>query len=77
MDLRNCPQCGKVFNFIRTNLCPECQEKDEQAFREIRKYITQHPGLLLLRLVKIRVLVKKRCCVFKGRASFCRSRTSE
>ena len=52
MDLRNCPQCGKVFNFIRTNLCPECQEKDEQAFREIRKYITQHPGATAIEVSK-------------------------
>ncbi|MGI6587821.1 MAG: MerR family transcriptional regulator [Peptococcia bacterium] len=45
MDLRNCPECGKIFNFLRTNLCPECQKKDEQCFRTIRRYIAQHPGV--------------------------------
>jgi flagellar operon protein (TIGR03826 family) len=45
MDFRNCPECGKVFNFLRTNLCPECQKEDEQCFRTIRKYIAQHPGV--------------------------------
>lgn len=45
MELRNCPECGKVFSFVRTNLCPECQKKDEECFRVIRKYIARHPGV--------------------------------
>ena len=45
MSIKNCPECGKIFNFIRTNLCPECQEKEEQVFRVIRDYISQNPGV--------------------------------
>jgi flagellar operon protein (TIGR03826 family) len=45
MSIKNCPQCGKIFNFVRTNLCPECLEKEEQIFRVIRDYISQHPGV--------------------------------
>ncbi len=42
---RNCPECGKIFSFIRTNLCPACQEKDEAEFKKVRMYIIKHPGV--------------------------------
>lgn len=45
MQVRNCPQCGKIFTYIRTNLCPECQKQDEENFRIVRKYIAQNPGV--------------------------------
>jgi flagellar operon protein (TIGR03826 family) len=45
MALRNCPECGKIFTFIRTNLCPECQQKDEDSFNVVRKFIAQNPGV--------------------------------
>ncbi|MGI6144463.1 MAG: MerR family transcriptional regulator [Clostridia bacterium] len=48
MSIKNCPECGKIFNFVRTNLCPECQEKEEQIFRVIRNYISQHPGVSVI-----------------------------
>lgn len=44
MELRNCPECGKVFTYIRTNLCPDCQRKDEQEFKAVRKYVLMNPG---------------------------------
>lgn len=47
MKLRNCPECGKVFTFIRTNLCPECQKKDEENFRIVRKFLLENPGALI------------------------------
>ncbi|MDD2402002.1 MAG: MerR family transcriptional regulator [Clostridia bacterium] len=45
MQLKNCPECGKVFTFIRTNLCPECQKEDEERFKIVRKYIALHRGV--------------------------------
>lgn len=48
MNLRNCPECGKVFTYIRTNLCPACQAKDEEDFRAVRKFIAENPGADIL-----------------------------
>lgn len=45
MKLRNCPQCGKVFTYIRTNLCPACQEINEENYKIVRKYIAENPGV--------------------------------
>ena len=44
MELRNCPECGKVFTYIRTNLCPACQKQDEETFRIVRNFIARNPG---------------------------------
>lgn len=44
MSLRNCPECGKVFTYLRTNLCPACQQKDEEQFKKIRVFIARNPG---------------------------------
>lgn len=45
MEMRNCPECGKIFAYIRTNLCPACQKKDEEQFRLVRNFIARNPGV--------------------------------
>lgn len=47
MNLRNCPECGKVFTFIRTNLCPDCQKIDEENYKKVRRYIAEHSGVAI------------------------------
>ena len=42
-DIRNCPECGKLFTFVRTNLCPECKEKVEDQFEIVKQYLLRHP----------------------------------
>ena len=44
MEIRNCPECGKIFTYIRTNLCPACQKKDDELFRVVRSFLVKHPG---------------------------------
>lgn len=48
MDLRNCPECGRVFTYIRTNMCPSCQQKEEEEFKTVRSYLSKHPGVDVL-----------------------------
>ena len=44
MDVRNCKQCGKVFNYIGgAPLCPECVKKAEDKFDDVKRYIYDHP----------------------------------
>lgn len=44
MDLRNCPECGRVFTYVRTYLCPACQQADEENFKKVRQFIGKNPG---------------------------------
>lgn len=50
MELRNCPECGSVFTFIRTNLCPACQKKDEEDFRKVRSFIMRNANASILKI---------------------------
>ena len=35
MDVRNCKNCGKLFQFVGKPICPACNKKLEDKFFEI------------------------------------------
>ncbi|MFW6008653.1 MAG: hypothetical protein ACOCP8_05235 [archaeon] len=40
MNLKNCPQCGKLFNKIGNNkICQVCQRGIENDFEKVKKYL--------------------------------------
>lgn len=46
MEIRNCRQCGKLYNYIGgpyRNLCPSCVDKAEEKFQDVKKYIQDNP----------------------------------
>ena len=43
MELRNCPECGKLFAYTIRNLCPECSKKEDENFDKVRDYIYDFP----------------------------------
>lgn len=45
MDVRNCRQCGRLFNYIGgtyRNLCPDCIRALENKFEEVKNYIDEN-----------------------------------
>ncbi len=59
-DLRNCPECGKVFVKINKNLCPDCIEKEENEFEEVRKYLKDNPKASVEEIVEITGVEEKK-----------------
>lgn len=47
MELRNCPQCGRVFRYTVRNLCPDCYAEEEKLFERVRDYLADNPGAKL------------------------------
>ena len=43
MIMRNCQNCGKVYNSSHRTLCPECVEQDETDFEKVRNFIKDNP----------------------------------
>ncbi|AFV10802.1 flagellar protein YvyF [Thermacetogenium phaeum DSM 12270] len=39
MELRNCPECGKLFAFLSRNLCPECAALEDEYVKRIQEYL--------------------------------------
>lgn len=50
MELRNCPECGSVFTYVRTNLCPACQKTDDEDFRKVRTFIIRNAGASIIKI---------------------------
>lgn len=45
MEVRNCRGCGRLYNYIGgsyKNLCPDCVNKMEDKFEEVKTYIEEH-----------------------------------
>ena len=44
MDVRNCRNCRRLFNYIGgQQICPECKESLEKKFYQVKEYIREHP----------------------------------
>jgi len=52
-ELRNCPNCGKVFVKINRNLCPDCIQQEERDFEEVRKYLKDYPGASVSEIAEV------------------------
>lgn len=45
MDVRNCRNCGRLFNYIGgAPLCPACSRKIEEKFQVVKQYIYDNPS---------------------------------
>lgn len=45
MDVRNCKDCGKIFNYVSgPPLCPACLKELDKKFEKVKEYIYDHPG---------------------------------
>jgi flagellar operon protein (TIGR03826 family) len=42
LDLKNCPECGKLFVQVSRNLCPACVEQEEKDFEAVAGYLRNH-----------------------------------
>lgn len=39
MELKNCPECGKLFVYSVREICPDCAQKDEENLEKVRDYL--------------------------------------
>lgn len=45
MEVRACRGCRRLFNYLAGDLlCPECKEKLEKKFQEVKEYIEENSG---------------------------------
>lgn len=44
MDIRNCKNCNRIFNYQGSKYCPACVIELDQIFIKIREYIYENSG---------------------------------
>lgn len=43
MNVRTCKKCRRLFNYVMgPSFCPECREREEDKFQEVKKYVQEH-----------------------------------
>lgn len=51
MDVRNCRNCGRIFNYVGgMGLCPICSKEVEDKFQDVKKYIRDNPKVSLTQI---------------------------
>ncbi len=46
MNVRNCRNCGRIFNYmVGPIMCPMCKEELEKKFHDVKQYIRDHKGV--------------------------------
>lgn len=44
MDVRNCKDCGRLFNYASgPRLCAACRQKLEEKFNDVKEYVRENP----------------------------------
>ncbi len=43
-DIKNCPECGRLFADVGNNVCNKCLEKEDSEFAIVRRYVRDNPG---------------------------------
>lgn len=45
MEVRNCKECGKIFNYMEgAPLCPACVKKMNDVYEQVKAYVYDNPG---------------------------------
>ena len=45
MEVRNCKEWGKIFNYMEgAPLCPACTKKQEEVYLQVKEYVYNNPG---------------------------------
>lgn len=44
MALINCKECGRLFNSVMRDICPDCMRKDDMDFLKVSGFLREHRG---------------------------------
>lgn len=60
MQLANCRSCGKIFQKVNRNLCPQCLADEDALFRKVRDFLEKNPGLTVAEVARACKVDQKR-----------------
>ncbi len=45
MEIKSCPECGRIFIGTGAEICSKCLEEEERQFEIVRKFLQDNPGV--------------------------------
>ncbi len=64
MEVKNCVRCGKVFSFVSSSVCRDCEKAEDEQFLLVRDYIHEHRDCTLDEVVAETEVPMKRIAKF-------------
>ncbi len=64
MPLANCKECGKLFFKVASDICPECQKKEEEDFNKVKDYLREYPNASLSEIMEATGVNEKKISKF-------------
>lgn len=52
LQFKRCKTCGRIFQSIHGNECPECIDERERKFQLVKDYLYEHPGAFMEEIVE-------------------------
>lgn len=52
MPLANCKECGKLFFKVVSDICPDCQKKEEEDFNKVKEFLKEYPNASLVEIME-------------------------
>lgn len=50
MDIRNCRNCGSMFQYTGDKICPKCKKELEDKLQEVKEYINTHERVTVMQV---------------------------
>ena len=60
MNLKNCKICGKLYNKVSKDMCPDCVNKEEEDFLAVKQYLDEHPNATVPQVAEDTEVLEKR-----------------
>lgn len=52
MPIANCKRCGRIYNRVRRDICPNCIEEEDQLYLKVREFLRENRDASLEEVVK-------------------------
>lgn len=52
MPVANCKRCGRIYNRLRRDICPQCVHEEEEIFLQVRTFLKNHRNANLQELAE-------------------------
>lgn len=53
MEIRNCKNCGRLFNVLSgERMCPDCKKEADDVFKKVKEYVQDNKGVSVEKVAK-------------------------
>jgi len=74
MEIRSCPECGRIFVDTGVEVCPKCLQEEDRQFDTVRRFLQENPGVSIDHVCEETGVKKERILKFLRQGRLMQSR---